>query len=341
MSAGARAPGRPAATLLVLSFDQERFIAEAIRGAFAQTFSPLEILFSDDGSSDRTFEIIREHAAAYRGPHQVRLRRSDANLGIAENINAAVAQAAGDIIVVAAGDDVSLPQRVQRIVDAFAARPSCRSIHSNMVVVDAAGVPGGTWIQGGAAPACTLEAMVERGVGVLGASHAWRREVFDFFGPLDRRVIREDAAIPFRSALLGEIAWLDEVLVQYRRHDANVYRFRNELGPQQLRADWIRHCRGNIGVYASMANDLDAFARHRGDSPRLQALRQRVGERLAESQLEEGFAEAPSNWQRSLVMARAAARGVAPRRLARWGMLQWLPRAYLARVRRSVKAPSG
>lgn len=54
---------RPLVTFALIAYDQERFIREAVEGAFSQTYSPLEIILSDDCSSDRTFEIIKDVAA--------------------------------------------------------------------------------------------------------------------------------------------------------------------------------------------------------------------------------------------------------------------------------------
>jgi glycosyltransferase involved in cell wall biosynthesis len=44
-----------------------------VEGAFSQTYSPLEIILSDDCSSDRTFEIMEEMAREYQGPHLVKV----------------------------------------------------------------------------------------------------------------------------------------------------------------------------------------------------------------------------------------------------------------------------
>src|SRR5690606_870089 len=62
---------RPLVTFAVLAYQQEDLIRQAIEAAFAQTYSPLEIILSDDGSGDRTFEVIERMAAAYDGPHSV------------------------------------------------------------------------------------------------------------------------------------------------------------------------------------------------------------------------------------------------------------------------------
>ena len=51
---------RPLVTFALFAYNQEQYIREAIEGAFAQTYQPLEIILSDDCSTDRTFEIMRE-----------------------------------------------------------------------------------------------------------------------------------------------------------------------------------------------------------------------------------------------------------------------------------------
>jgi glycosyltransferase involved in cell wall biosynthesis len=58
---------RPLVTFALFTYNRERYIREAVEGAFSQTYSPLEIILSDDCSSDSTFEIIREMAGAYVG----------------------------------------------------------------------------------------------------------------------------------------------------------------------------------------------------------------------------------------------------------------------------------
>jgi glycosyltransferase involved in cell wall biosynthesis len=59
---------KPLLTLAMFAYNHERFIAEAVRGALRQTYSPLEIIISDDCSTDRTFEIIQSEIQ----PTQVR-----------------------------------------------------------------------------------------------------------------------------------------------------------------------------------------------------------------------------------------------------------------------------
>src|SRR5437867_2275570 len=96
---------RPLLTFGVAAFNQERFIEEAVRAAFAQTYSPLEIILSDDCSEDRTFDIMREMAAGYKGPHRVILNRNPKRRSIGGHVNRLVEVSKGELIITAAGDD--------------------------------------------------------------------------------------------------------------------------------------------------------------------------------------------------------------------------------------------
>src|SRR3954470_2116700 len=93
------ASDKPLVTFAVAAFNQERFIREAVEGAFGQTYSPLEIVLSDDCSRDRTFEIIREMAEGYRGPHKVILNRNPVQKSIGGHINRIMEISQGEMIV--------------------------------------------------------------------------------------------------------------------------------------------------------------------------------------------------------------------------------------------------
>ena len=103
---------RPLVTLFVLAYRQEGFVRAAIEGAFAQTWSPLEIILSDDASPDGTFRVMQEMAAAYSGPHRLVLNRNEKNLGLTAHVSRVMALATGGFVVQNAGDDVSHPERV-------------------------------------------------------------------------------------------------------------------------------------------------------------------------------------------------------------------------------------
>lgn len=216
-------PTKPLITFLLISYNQENFIIEAVRGALAQTYSPMEIVISDDCSSDRTFELIEEVVNDYPGPHRIKLNRNERNLGIGGNVNRAMAMAEGQWIVAAAGDDISYPERVERLhKNLNGCTEPTYLIYSDYEIIDEASNPIGVYKNTFKGNFGTLEEMCNNGLGgITGCSAAWHRAVFETFGPLDEGVIFEDRVIAFRAKLMGHVAHIDQPLLGYRRHDSN------------------------------------------------------------------------------------------------------------------------
>jgi glycosyltransferase involved in cell wall biosynthesis len=218
---------KPLVTFVVFSYNRERFIREAVRGALAQTYSPLEVIFSDDCSQDRTFEIIQEEVALYEGPHRVILNRNDRNLGIGGNINRGMKLAKGQLILTNADDDVSLGSRTEELVKVWSSG-EVYYLHSDAIIIDEDGVGSVTLSDlVPTPPPVPVESWQEvfQQFTTYGCTEAWDRALFDIFGPLpEEDRVYEDRILPFRSALLGKNAYIDKPLVLYRQHHNNMSR---------------------------------------------------------------------------------------------------------------------
>ena len=66
----------PRVTLILLAYNQQATARAAAESCLAQQCEPMEVVLSDDASTDNTFAELQAAAAAYCGPHQVRVRRS-------------------------------------------------------------------------------------------------------------------------------------------------------------------------------------------------------------------------------------------------------------------------
>jgi len=129
--------GKPLVTFAVFAYNQEKYIREAVEGAFSQTYEPLEIILSDDASSDRTFAIMKEMARSYRGPHAVRVRQSKVNEGLIDHVCSVAEIMQGEILILAAGDDISEPRRTASIVKNWNGK--CAAMFSACDLIDEAG----------------------------------------------------------------------------------------------------------------------------------------------------------------------------------------------------------
>lgn len=222
-------PTRPLVSFVLLSYKQESFIREAVEGAFSQTYSPLEIIISDDCSPDGTFDIIREMAAAYQGPHKVIINRNETNLGLGAHVGKVFGMATGEWVVGAAGDDISLPQRCEVLITAALEQGSnCHGIASDWISINDSGVliEGDTnssqflrnqkqhgHITGIAA---CKQVLVDRTNQLPGCSSMWKTSLFKDWPPLLPGLCWEDQTLSCRAHLAGTLHFVDDRLVRYR-----------------------------------------------------------------------------------------------------------------------------
>jgi GT2 family glycosyltransferase len=212
-------PTQPLVTMLLICFNQENSIDAALDGALAQDYPNLEIVISDDASPDNTYPRICARLKDYTGPHTIKVLRNSRNLGIGGNLDQAVRQSQGELIFIAAGDDVSLPQRVSTVVTHWLSKsrqPDLIAAYLNDV--DAADHFHGVIRISDLSKYNSLEDWSRRGPPhVIGAAQAWTRRLFERFGGIPSGVVGEDMVMAFRAIASGTAVTLPIPLVNYRR----------------------------------------------------------------------------------------------------------------------------
>lgn len=200
-------------------YNHAHCVVAAIDGALAQTYPNLEIIISDDSSTDNTWEVVNKTLQGYDGPHKIRLNRNAKNLGITGHVNKLFELASSDILVMAAGDDVSAPDRVEKIASVFLKSPDVCMVSSeysrwypNGIAVPTSACTGGVEIIN---PEKDLY-NTYFGRNFLGATLAYRKCVFTKFGELSAWCKAEDVIMIRRAMLTGKIGYIREPLVKYR-----------------------------------------------------------------------------------------------------------------------------
>ena len=320
-------------TFVVLAYNQERYIAEAVRGALSQTYAPLEILLSDDCSTDRTFEVIQREVSRYNGPHKIAVNRNERNLGLGAHINRVAEIANGRLIVLAGGDDVSLPERVSELYSVYARSPdTVLAVFSNAILIDEFGNQKMIYMSAPDPKGWSLSWMAKRGGGTLGCTQAWDRKIFELFGPMDDAVVREDMVIPFRAALLGEVAYIDKQLVLYRRHTTNVLlKDINEVRTStQLHLTLSKFTDSNIAVYKSRLKDLETLQKLFPERQKsLAGIRKHTLKGLYEMQNHKTLLLTDNPFKRIAIIGRAMMSGTRFRVIVRWILTFFFPQLYL------------
>ena len=207
----------PSVTIFLFAYNQEHFIEAACQSVLSQDYEKsIEIVFSDDCSQDNTFQIMTKMAEGYKGIHTLILNRNAKNLGLIGHVNLSYKLATGDLIFAAAGDDISLPSRVTENVKAYRlSKKLPMSLYSAVYEMSESGDVGEIRKPPYTNPP-PIEVCATSPSIVIGAAHAWHRNVFDIFGDITELGAYEDLVIAYRSALFDGLVYIDIPLVAYR-----------------------------------------------------------------------------------------------------------------------------
>lgn len=215
---------------MLCTYNGQRYLQQQLDSLLAQSRLPGKIVALDDGSTDRTWEILRAFVEQARGRGiTVEAQRNPSNVGYVRNFEMALQRAGTSMIFVCDQDDVWHPDKLAVILERFAADPDLLMLHSDARLVDAhLGDLG-----------CSLFDALELGPDEL-------QRVHDGYGfdVLLRRCIVTGATMAFRSDLLaaavpfgdgwihdewlaivasaiGKIDVVERPMIDYRQHDAN------------------------------------------------------------------------------------------------------------------------
>lgn len=204
----------PRISVLMPVYNGELYVREAIESMLNQTFTDFELLVLDDGSTDRTEEIVLSF-----NDSRIRYHRNASNIGIANNLNIGLAKARGEYIARFDGDDVSLPDRLQVQINFLDTHPDVGLCSTAMQLF---GKHSEVWIREHHPEAIKITMLFYSPV--LHASSMFRRRLF-----LDHELTYRQEAFPAedyelwsRAVKVCKLVNLPDVLYNYRIHDTQV-----------------------------------------------------------------------------------------------------------------------
>lgn len=201
---------RPLVSVVVPSYEQGRFLEQALESVLEQEYEPLEVIVVDGASTDQSLEVIRRHA------DRLAWWTSEPDRGQAHALNKGFAHARGDVLGWLASDDVLVSGAVARVVDELERQPDALLVYGEALFVD----EGGEEIFALEPRPFDVEAMVRACANhVVQPGSLFRRRAWELAGPLN-----EDGhyLFDFEFALAvgreGPVARIPDRLALYRVH---------------------------------------------------------------------------------------------------------------------------
>lgn len=209
---------KPAVSVITTVYNCEKYISQSVESILDQNFKDLEYIIVDDGSSDSTLSIIKDHAG--RDPRLIIIENTE-NLGRVISLNKALERSSGKYIAIQDADDVSLPDRLKKQVEFMESDHEYVLTGCDITVVNERGEQVSQPVR----PEKDIEAKFSLLFRCTFANPSimYRRDV------ISRHKIKyeeefihsEDFRIISRISRHGRVKNLREKLLFYRRHESN------------------------------------------------------------------------------------------------------------------------
>ena len=205
-------------TVIMPAYNAARYIADAIESVLAQTVAGIEVLVVDDGSTDETPGIVDRHARSVR-------RHRQPNQGVAKARNAGIALAHTRYIAFLDADDVWLPEKTERQLEAMAKSGTNHRASSTKFLSENSDRTR-VEVRGGRRSQSTLSDLLLLGNTIGTPSTViCERSLLEQAGGFDPAFSQcADWDMWIRLAAITEFCSIDQPLVRYRQHAANMSR---------------------------------------------------------------------------------------------------------------------
>ena len=247
------------ASVILLAYRQEHFVLQALESLMVQTSQPVETVIVDDHSPDGTAEVIGSYIEQ-RGLRWIFVRK-DANAGVVSAVRAGLGHSTGEVIIFAAGDDISEPDRISATLDFFRENPEAYGLVLGAQVMDSKGtrlgktVNSSTRLPAKFSPKSLSGYDFLAGMHACGAASAFRSQVFNEFPRVRDNVYADDRVYVFRAILLGGCHFLPELKVLWRQHGGNLsHQSGRSRGPHLA-----TYFEGRIAEFDQHLDDFDAW----------------------------------------------------------------------------------
>lgn len=208
----------PLVSVVIPNHNYAKYLRGSIDSVLQQTYSNIEVIVVDDGSTDDSRKIVESYGDAIVGIFQE-------NQGVSVSRNNGVAASNGDYIAFLDADDAWLPAKIEKQVELLLADPSVGMAHAGLLEIDEHGAQFGVRTDG--MEGWVYAEMLRFGRPVIlggGSSILVRRSAFDAVAGFDTRLSTSaDWDFGYSIAARFKVGFVAEPLVLYRQHNANMH----------------------------------------------------------------------------------------------------------------------
>ncbi|WP_407176488.1 glycosyltransferase [Bradyrhizobium sp. STM 3562] len=221
-------PTSKTVSVVLATHNGAQYVEEQIKSIAAQTLAPLELIISDDASTDNTLQIIQDVLAQCH--FSTKIIRNEKALGFRDNFLKACLLARGDFIAFSDQDDVWRPTKLETCSQFFEDRTVSLIAHA-ATLIDNASNPIGMFRQGITNTTVKPPLSYDPWDTFWGFSMVFRREIIELVDIQDRIIdyivpserLAHDRWVMLLGQMVGATAEIKDPLVGYRQHATNLF----------------------------------------------------------------------------------------------------------------------
>ncbi|MGN8886887.1 glycosyltransferase family 2 protein [Blautia sp. HCP28S3_G10] len=211
-------------SVAMCTYNGEKYVAEQIKSILSQSHPIDEIVIGDDGSTDKTVEIVEQILKTSKVKYKIIQNKT--NLGYRKNFENAIANTTGDIIFLSDQDDVWIKEKVKILLRDLDEKEEYLLVFSDAYLVDGQlnKMEGSLWesvyyLKNKCKFNNCLELFLN-GYYVTGATVAFKRTLFEKAYPFSE-IWQHDGWLGILAALYGDVFAEEQKLILYRQHGNN------------------------------------------------------------------------------------------------------------------------
>jgi glycosyltransferase involved in cell wall biosynthesis len=254
-------PSSPKVSCLVVTYNQQDVVRETIDSILAQTYNNLEIVIADDGSTDNTPEILEEYQKQY--PDKIKIITGQKNFGVTLNSKRAYDLCTGDFIAIIGGDDIWLPEKIEKQIEWFQSHPEAVICYHDIWAFDSKSGNNLYRFTDTHAPLIGTIKDVIYGSCFAGACSVMLRVITDIPLRFDKRILHGSDWHTILCYLLDtnkKIGFIPKIYSRYRRNNNNLSQTNIATGELIQCYDLIAEDYPTISKKAHLANTLTYFS---------------------------------------------------------------------------------
>lgn len=204
-------------SIALATYNGGNFLREQLNSLINQSYRNIEIIISDDCSSDDTLSICKEFADI---DHRIRLETNITNIGFNKNFEKAVSLCSGDLIAISDQDDIWLPYKIEKMLDAW--EDDTLLMHHGYKEFTSKPLPPICITNEKDMRFCTDMRYIIAGNFITGCTTLFKKDLLESALPFPETVIY-DWWLGVCAYNMGKVQFLYENLIYHRRHDTSAH----------------------------------------------------------------------------------------------------------------------